>query len=248
TGHLIQDLGPQADHLLTVIGNGTEQLLIQLSDPVADLLSSLGLTGLAEPVGHIIKDASSIGELITDLGAPVDNLLIAVGKDTGYLLIELDHDVKGLLSSIGLNSLADPVGDLLGAIGSSLKRRENASNPNGLLEKLGPVVDCILRVTGEDAKDLLIKLSDPVAELFKGLGLTGVGRSLGEVVKSAASVGDLVADLGPVADCLLTVIGDDGSALLIKLAPDVADLVSSLHLPGVGEAVGEVLYVVGKNI
>ena len=248
TGHLIQDLGPQADHLLTVIGNGTEQLLIELSDPVADLLSSLGLTGLAEPVGHIIKDASTIGELITDLGAPVDHLLIAVGKDTGYLLIELDHDVKDLLDSIGLNSLADPVGDLLGAIGSSLKRREDASNPNGLLEKLGPVVDCILRVTGEDTKDLLIKLSDPVAELFKSLGLTGVGRSVGEVIKSAASVGDLIADLGPVAECLLTVIGDDGSALLIKLAPDVADLVGSLGLPGVGEAVGEVLDVVGENI
>ncbi|GCB17529.1 hypothetical protein AAWM_00414 [Aspergillus awamori] len=254
TGHLLQDLGVQADHLLTVVGNGTEQLLVQLSKPVADVLSSLGLTGLAKPVGHIIKDAGSIGELVTDLGAPVEQLLVVTGKDTGYLLIQLDQDVKGLLDGIGLDALGEPVGDLLGAIGSSLKRRQNwdynpdAKNPNGLLEKLGPVIDCILVITGEDAKDLIVKLSKPVAELFEKLGLTGLGKSVGKVIKTVGDAGDLVADLGPVSESLLTVVGDGGSKLVVQLAPDVADLVKGLGLPKLGDAVGEVLGAVGENL
>lgn len=255
TGHLLQDLGVQADHLLTVVGDGTEQLLVQLSQPVADLLSSLGLTGLAKPVGKIIKDAGSIGELVKDLGAPVEQLLVVTGKDTGYLLIQLDQDVKGLFDSIGLNALGEPVGDLLGAVGSSLKRRQNwdynpyAKNPNGLVEKLAPVIDCILVVTGEDAKDLVIKLSKPVAEVFKALGLTGLGDSVGKVVSTVGKdAGDLVSDLGQPTEKLLTVVGDGGSKLVIQLAPDVADLVGDLGLPKVGEAVGEVLGAVGNNV
>ncbi|RAL10286.1 uncharacterized protein BO97DRAFT_349720, partial [Aspergillus homomorphus CBS 101889] len=240
TGHLIQDLGPQADRLLKVVGSGTEELLIQLSDPVADLLTELGLVGLAQPVGSIIKSASSIGELVSDLGQPVDNLCIVTGRGVGYLLIELDQPVAGLLRGLGLDALAQPVGNLLSDIGSSLKRREDVSNPSGLLERLGPIVDCFLRITGENTELLLIQLSNPVAQLLNGLGLTGIGRSVGEVVRSAASVGELIADLGPEVDCLLTVVGDDGGFLLIKLAPDVAALVSGLGLPGVGVPVGTI--------
>ncbi|PYH84791.1 hypothetical protein BO82DRAFT_276279, partial [Aspergillus uvarum CBS 121591] len=246
TGHLIQDLGPQADRLLKVVGSGTEELLIQLSDPVADLLAGLGLVGLSQPVGNILRSASSIGELVSDLGQPVDNLCIVTGKGLGFFLIALDHPIADLLRGLGLDALAQPVGNILSEIGSSLKRRTDVAKPAGLLEELAPVVDCILQITGEDLKPLLIRLSNPLAQLLINLGLNEAGRSVGQVIRSAASVGDLIADLGPVVDCLLTVVGEDGGLLLIQLDPDVAALVSGLGLPAVGVPVGEIVGELGN--
>ncbi|RAH64484.1 uncharacterized protein BO66DRAFT_396145 [Aspergillus aculeatinus CBS 121060] len=248
TGHLIQDLGPQADRLLRVVGSGTEELLIQLSDPVADLLAGLGLVGLSQPVGSLLRSASSIGELVSDLGQPVDNLCIVTGKGLGFLLIELDHPVADLLRGLGLDALAQPVGNVLSDIGSSLKRRTDVSKPAGLLEELAPVVDCILQITGEDLKPLLIRLGNPVAQLLVNLGLNEAGRSVGQVIRSAASVGDLIANLGPVVDCLLTVVGEDGGLLLIKLDPDVAALVSGLGLPAIGVPVGTIVGELGNAL
>ncbi|RAH42334.1 uncharacterized protein BO95DRAFT_371115, partial [Aspergillus brunneoviolaceus CBS 621.78] len=248
TGHLIQDLGPQADRLLKVVGSGTEELLIQLSDPVTDLLAGLGLVGLSQPVGSLLRSASSIGELVSDLGQPVDNLCIVTGKGLGFLLIELDHPVADLLRELGLDALAQPVGNVLSDIGSSLKRRTDVSKPAGLLEELAPVVDCILQITGEDLKPLLIRLSNPVAQLLVNLGLNEAGRSVGQVIRSAASVGDLIANLGPVVDCLLTVVGEDGGLLLIKLDPDVAALVSGLGLPAIGVPVGTIVGELGNAL
>ncbi|OJJ99932.1 hypothetical protein ASPACDRAFT_60750 [Aspergillus aculeatus ATCC 16872] len=248
SGHLIQDLGPQVDRLLKVVGSGTEELFIQLSDPFADLLAGLGLVGLSQPVGSLLRSASSIGELVSDLGQPVDNLCIVTGKGLGFFLIELDHPVADLLRGLGLDALAQPVGNVLSDIGSSLKRRTNVSKPAGLLEELAPVVDCILQITGEDLKPLLIRLSNPVAQLLINLGLNEAGRSVGQVIRSAASVGDLIANLGPVVDCLLTVVGEDGGLLLIKLDPDVAALVSGLGLPAIGVPVGTIVGELGNAL
>ncbi|PKY06635.1 hypothetical protein P168DRAFT_116471 [Aspergillus campestris IBT 28561] len=242
TGHLIQDLGPQGKKLLTVIGLDSQKLLVSLSPAVTHLLEGLGLIGLGKPVGEVIKEAATVGELIADLGDPIECLLTVVGQDTGYLLIRLDPGLAGLLKGLGLPSIANPVGNLIGAVGKSLKRQD------GLLEDIAPVVDCILRIVGDDLQILLVRLSGPVAELVAGLGLTTLAEPVGEVIRSAATVGELVHDLGPVVGCLLTVVGEDGELLLVRLAPAVADLVSGLGLPALGVPVGEVINALGESI
>ncbi|KAE8356596.1 hypothetical protein BDV28DRAFT_145107 [Aspergillus coremiiformis] len=235
TGHLIQDLGPQANHILTIVGLHTEQLLVQLSPGVADLLVGLGLLGIGQPVGHIIKSAVTIAELIADLGSPVQCLLTVIGQDGGYLLIALDMPLTGLLTGLGLPSIAEPVGTIVGTVGQHLKRN------HGLLEDLAPTVKCMLKIIGADSKILLIELSEPVASLFIGLGLAQLAEPVGSVIMSAALVGDLVYDLGSPVKCTLTILGEDGGALLVQLSPAVASLLAGVGLPGVGVPAGHVV-------
>lgn len=242
TGHLIQDLGPQANDVLTIVGLHTEKLLLKLSPAVAHLLAGLGLAGVGEPVGEIIKSAATIGELIADLGDPVECLLTVVGQDGGYLLIALKPSLTGLIAGLGLPSIAQPVGNIVGTIGEHLKRDD------GLLEDLAPTVNCVLKVVGEDSKILLVALSQPVADLVTGLGLGQLAEPVGEVIKAAATVGDLVYDLGDPVECILTIVGEDGGILLVRLAPSVANLISGLGLPGVGIPVGQVVETLGEAL
>ncbi|KAL4754325.1 hypothetical protein BDW72DRAFT_166651 [Aspergillus terricola var. indicus] len=111
-----------------------------------------------------------------------------------------------------------------------------------------PKVQDILEVTGTDAQRLLIQLSPEVASLVSGLGLPTVGEPIGEVVAEASSVGELVNHTGAPTSQLLTVVGTDGKALLIKLAPSVARLLGGLGLPGVGSSVGSIIATLGNNL
>ncbi|KAE8168260.1 hypothetical protein BDV40DRAFT_310139 [Aspergillus tamarii] len=117
-----------------------------------------------------------------------------------------------------------------------------------IVQDVGHSVNQVLTVTGTDGKKLLIELSPKIAGLLSGLGLPGVGVSVGEVVKTAASVGDVIKGLGSAVDGLLTVVGKDGGALLIKLSPDIAGLLSSVGLPGVGIPVGSTVATLGENL
>lgn len=117
-----------------------------------------------------------------------------------------------------------------------------------LLQDLAPQLNNILVVTGPDAKVLLIELSPEVTALVSGLGLASLGVPLGGIVASAASLGDLLADLGKPVENLVTVVGVDGGALLISLSPEIAALVSDLGLPGVGVPLGTVVAIVGGSL
>ncbi|PIG80758.1 hypothetical protein AARAC_006534 [Aspergillus arachidicola] len=198
----------------------------------------------------------------TAVGAPLlDGLL---GGLLGNLPIvsslgQLNGVLGGLLNLGGGGEL--PVLAILGGLGK-LPTGTTGAIPSGLpsglpsavptsvalLQDLAPQLNNILVVTGPNAKLLLIKLSPEVTALVSGLGLASLGVPLGGIVASAASVGDLLAELGKPVENVVTVVGADGGALLISLSPQVAALVSGLGLPGVGIPIGTVVAIVGGSL
>ncbi|KAA8647176.1 hypothetical protein EYZ11_003862 [Aspergillus tanneri] len=229
TGHLVQDLGNPTHKLLHVVGIHREELLIKLSLVVEDLLGGLDVHD--KLVGYIIKEAPSLAELVADLDDPTKCYLVVLGKNTGYLLVGLDHRVSGLLSEVGLKSIVGPVGQVVGTVGQG-----------GLLEHVAPVDNCLLQIVSEDGKILLVELSGPLAGEVSGLGL-GLAKTVGKVVKAAAEVGELVKGLAPVGECLLTIVGNDGKPLLIQLSEAVASRVDKSVFPGLEVPVGKVVKV-----
>lgn len=244
-GHILQDLAPELNNVLTITGPNAQTLLLELSPEVTALVSGLGLPALGVPLGSIVASASSLGELVTGLGPTVDGLVTVVGADVGALLISLSPEVAGLLSGLGLPSVGIPVGTIVATLGTSLKRD---AAPGEIVQDLVPTVGQILTVTGPNAKQLLIKLSPQVAALIDGLGLTSIGGSVGSVIKTAGNIGDLISDLSGPVKGLLTVTSDNGQVLLIQLSPEVAAVVIGLGLPSVGVPVGTVVATLGKNL
>ncbi|OGM40944.1 hypothetical protein ABOM_010345 [Aspergillus bombycis] len=244
SGHIVQDAGHGVNQVLTVTGPNAKKLLIELSPRVAGLLSGLGLPGVGVSVGEIVKTAASVGDLIKDLGPAVDGLLTVVSKDGSALLIKLSSDVAGLLSGVGLPGVGIPVGNIVATLGENLKRSADGQ----LVQDVAPKVQDVLEVTGTDSKRLLIQLSPSVASLLAALGLPGVGTSVGQIIKTAGNVGDLLKDLGEPVKNLLTVVAQDGSFLLIKLSPDVAGLLTGLGLPALGTSVGSVVATLGASL
>ncbi|KAE8154495.1 hypothetical protein BDV25DRAFT_135929 [Aspergillus avenaceus] len=243
-GHILPDVGHGANQVLTVTGQDAKKLLIELSPEVAGLLSGLGLPAIGEPVGEVIKTAASVGDLLSDVGDVTEGLLTVVSKDGDALLIKLSSDVTGLLSGLGLPALGVPIGSIVSTLGENLKRTADGK----IVEDVAPKAKDVLEVTGADSKRLLVQLSPSVASLIGSLGLPGVGTSVGQIVKSAGSVGDLLKDLGEPVQNLLTVVGQDGSFLLIKLSSDVAGLLTGLGLPALGTSVGNVVATLGSSL
>jgi hypothetical protein len=244
-GHILLDLAPELNNVLTITGPNAQTLLLELSPEVTALVSGLGLPALGVPLGSIVASASSLGELVTGLGPQVEGLVTVVGVDVGALLISLSPEVAGLVSGLGLPTVGIPVGTVVATLGTSLKRD---AAPGEIIQDLVPTVGQILTVTGPNGKQLLIKLSPEVAALVDGLGLTSIGGSVGSVIKTAGNVGDLISDLSVPVKGLLTVVSDDGQKLLIQLSPEVTALVSGLGLPSVGVPVGTVVATLGKNL
>ncbi|KAJ5297707.1 hypothetical protein PENANT_c005G07009 [Penicillium antarcticum] len=240
-GHIVQNLGPQLDNILTVTGPDVGTLLIELSPEVTALVSGLGLPGLGVPLGSIVASASGLGGLVTALGKPVDGLVTVVGADVGALLIELSAPVAALVSGLGLPGVGVPLGTVVATVGKNLKRGE-------IVNDVAPSVKSTLTVTGANAKQLLLELSPEVTALVSGLGLGSIAGPVGSIIKEAASVGDLLKDVSEPVDQLLHVVNDDGKHLLIKLSPSVAALVAGLGLPQVGTPVGTIVATVGNNL
>jgi len=243
TGKIIQDLAPEVDRILTITGPNAKTLLIKLSPEVAALVDGLGLVGIGAPVGAVVASASSVGDLLKNLGPKVDGLLTVIGDGTSVLLIQLSGPVAALVSGLGLPAVGIPVGTVVATLGQNIKRSSGK-----LLEDLAPKLDQVLVVTGQDAQKLLIELSPEVAALVAGLGLFGLAAPIGAVVASASSVGELVQNLGPQVEGLVIVLGQGTGALLIQLSGPVAALVSGLGLPSVGIPVGAVVATLGANI
>jgi hypothetical protein len=244
SGQLVTDLGPVVQQVLTVTGQDLKPLLLQLSPEVTALVSALGLPSVGTPVGSIVATASSLGDLLTSLGPNVNNLLVAVGQDASFLLIELAPSVASLVAGLGLPPLSVPVGAIVTTVGNHVKR----AGTGQLLADIGKQVDGILTVTGPQAQLLLIQLSPEVTALLSGLGLPAVGVPVGSVVASASSVGALLTALGPGLQGILLVVEQDGKFLLISLAPTLTGLLSGLGLPAVGIPVGTVVATVAANL
>lgn len=241
-GKVLQDLGPELQNILVVTGPNVGTLLIQLSPEVAALVSGLGLGALGVPLGGIVASASGLGGLVTGLGPYVNGLVTVLGADVGALLVGLSPEVAGLVSGLGLPTVGVPVGTVIATVGTSLKRGE-------IVQDITPEVGSTLRVTGTNAEELLVKLSPSVAALVSGLGLPTVGVPLGAVVATAGQgTGKLLNDVAAPVEQLLTITGNDGQDLLVKLSPEVAALVSGLGLPTVGVPAGAVVATIGQNL
>ncbi|CAI7568625.1 unnamed protein product [Penicillium glandicola] len=240
-GHIVQDLGPELDNILTVVGPDATILLIELSPEVSALVAGLGLGALSAPLGSIVASASGVGALVTGLGPVVDNLVTVVGADTGALLITLSPEVAGLVSGLGLPAVGVPVGTVVATLGKNVKRGE-------IVEDVAPKVGSTITVIGENAKKLLIELSPSVTSLVASLGLTSISGPIGSIVAEAADVGDLVKDISVPVEDLLHIVAKDGKHLLIKLAPSVVALVTGLGLPTVATPLGAILTTVAQNL
>lgn len=240
-GHVVQNLGPQLDNILTVVGPDVGTLLIELSPEVSAVVTGLGLGALGVPLGNVVASASGVGALVTGLAPVVDGLVTVVGADVGALLINLSPGVAGLLSGLGLPAVGVPVGTVVAVLGKNVKRGE-------IVQDLAPKVKSTLTVTGKNTENLLIELSPALTSVVAGLGLTGIAGPVGSIVYKAASLGELIAHIsGPVED-LLHIVGKDGQHLLIKLSPSVVALVTGLGLPTVATPLGPLLTTVGKNL
>ncbi|KAL4808871.1 hypothetical protein BDV18DRAFT_133369 [Aspergillus unguis] len=238
TGHLVQDLGPQVDRLLTVTGTDGQKTLIQVNESVYNLLS--GRVSLGDSVGEIIGDAASLGDLVKDLGPIIDCILTIVGEDSKILLVQLAPEIADLLRgagvTLGLDSVNNPIGNLLkpvagllNSLGLNLKRDGN-SNP--------------FKVHGLDGKDQDVFINGPLGDELHGHGVAGI---VGTVIRISISVTELVKDLGPEVDDLLVTVGRETGYLLIRLDPAVAKLVNTL-LPELGGPLGSIVKTVGQNL
>lgn len=241
TGQIVTDAGKPVQKLLSVTGQDAKQLLLQLSPEVTALLSGLGLPEVGVPVGAVIATASSLGDLVKDLGSDVEGLLTVVGTDGKFLLVQLGADVAALVSGLGLPSVGVPVGAIIATIGDHVRR-------DGIVDGAGSAVAGLLTVTGQDAKKLLIQLSPEVTALLSGLGLPAVGVVAGEVIASASSIGDLLTDIAPAVKGLLHIVSQDTGYLLIQLSDDVAGLLSGLGLPELGVPIGAVVSTLAESL
>ncbi|KAJ5254641.1 hypothetical protein N7505_011850 [Penicillium chrysogenum] len=123
-GELVHDVAPKVGNTLEVTGVNTKNLLVELSPSVTSLVAGLGLTTIAGPVGSIVHEASSLGELVKHVSGPVEDLLHIVANDGKHLLIKLSPSVVGLVTGLGLPTVATPSRDVVTDIASDCTRRD----------------------------------------------------------------------------------------------------------------------------
>lgn len=244
TGEIVTDLGPEVNQTLAVTGTDAQQLLVQLSPEVAALVDSLGLASVGEPLGSVVATASSVGDLLKELGPNTEGVVVVTGEDAKILLVQLSPSVASLVAGL-LPPLAVPVGAVVTTVGDHVKR---ATGTGKLLADIGTQVDGALTIAGPATSTLLIQLSPELTALVSGLGLPPVGTLVGSVVASASSVGDLLTELGPGLDGLLIVVENGAEYLLIQLSPVVSGLLSGLGLPALGVPLGEVVDEVAYHL
>ncbi|CBF77224.1 hypothetical protein AN4575.2 [Aspergillus nidulans FGSC A4] len=120
---------------------------------------------------------------------------------------------------------------------------EECHGTGHLIQDLGPQVNRALTVTGADGERFLVQVNEDVYNLLSGR--VSLSDSIGEIVGDAATIGDLIADLGPIIDCILTIVGEDSHILLVRLAPEVADLLRgtgvTLGLDAINNPIGGLL-------
>ncbi|OQD65482.1 hypothetical protein PENPOL_c006G05737 [Penicillium polonicum] len=119
-GEIVQDLAPKVKTTLTVTGKNAKNLLVELSPSVTSLVAGLGLTTISGPIGSIVAEASSVGDLLVHISEPVENLLHIVGNDGKHLLVKLSPSVVALVTGLGLPTVATPLGAVLTTVAQNL--------------------------------------------------------------------------------------------------------------------------------
>ncbi|KFY96074.1 hypothetical protein V498_02928 [Pseudogymnoascus sp. VKM F-4517 (FW-2822)] len=147
-----------------------------------------------------------------------------VPVDAG-LLAKLSPDVAALVTGLGLTSLAPGLAGTLISLSEGLKARQVPSVPGAVPVDAG----------------LLAKLSPDVAALVTGLGLTSLAPGL------AGTLISLSEGLKARADSPVPNIPVDG-ALLAKLSPDVAALVSGLGLTTLSPGLAATLVTLSQGL
>ncbi|OJJ03516.1 hypothetical protein ASPVEDRAFT_42983 [Aspergillus versicolor CBS 583.65] len=230
TGHLVQDLAPQVNRLLTVTGADGEDFLVQVNEDVYNLLS--GRVSLSESVGEIVGDAASIGDLIADLGPIIDCILTIVGEDSHILLVRLSPEIADLLrgagATLGLDAVTNPVGQVVKSLGLNIKRDQ--------LDHFD--------VHGLDGNSLPVQIPGALGKAIANLHFE---TPVGTVIATGIEATKIIQKLGPRADGFLAVLGEGTGLVLIRLAPQVARVVKGLA-PELANPVGNVVGIFGDSL
>ncbi|KAJ5801128.1 uncharacterized protein N7518_003196 [Penicillium psychrosexuale] len=188
-GQVIQT-AESVDKLDTNTGSGLTQItalldngnaaLIELTQEVVDLLSSLGLHKVGSLLGSIVGGLESItGNVKRD--DPLQNVLsitdvngLAGGKN---LLVQVEPTVVGLLSGLDLSTIEGPIGNVVAVAPSVSELKSKVPEIPGAN---------FIAVNAEDEVSvLLIKVDGAVQGLLSTLGLGSVGTTVGSIVSSA---------------------------------------------------------------
>ncbi|KAJ5372423.1 hypothetical protein N7517_004429 [Penicillium concentricum] len=190
-GQVVQT-ADSVDQLDTNSGSGLTQVtailengnaaLIELTQGVVDLLSSLGLGEVGSLLGSIVGGLESItGNIKRD--DPLQNVLsitdlhnLAGGKD---LLVQVEPTLLGLLSGLDFSTIEGPVGNVV-AMAPSLSELKSK------IPKI-PGADFIAVNTEDKASVLLVKVDGAVQGLLSTLGLGSLGTAIGSIVSSVKS-------------------------------------------------------------
>ncbi|KGO61437.1 hypothetical protein PEX2_085120 [Penicillium expansum] len=187
-GQVIQT-AQSVDQLDTSSGSGLTQVtavlengnaaLIQLTQEVVDLLSSLGLGEVGSLLGSIVGGLESITGNIKRAD-PLQNVLsitdmngLAGGKD---LLVQVEPTLLGLLSGLDLSTVQGPVGNVVAMAPSVTELKSKIPNIPG--------ADFIAVNAEDKASVLLIKINGAAQGLLSTLGLGSVGTAIGSIVSS----------------------------------------------------------------
>lgn len=187
-GQVIQT-AQSVDQLDTSSGSGLTQVtavlengnaaLIQLTQEVVDLLSSLGLGEVGSLLGSIVGGLESITGNIKRAD-PLQNVLsitdmngLAGGKD---LLVQVEPTLLGLLSGLDLSTVQGPVGNVVAMAPSVTELKSKIPNIPG--------ADFIAVNAEDKASVLLIKVNGAAQGLLSTLGLGSVGTAIGSIVSS----------------------------------------------------------------
>ncbi|KAJ5210598.1 hypothetical protein N7491_010405 [Penicillium cf. griseofulvum] len=190
-GQVVQT-AESVDQLDTKSGSGLTQVtailengnaaLIELTQEVVDLLSSLGLGEVGDLLGSIVGGLESItGSIKRD--DPLQNVLsvtdmngLAGGKN---LLVQVEPTLLGLLSDLDLSTIEGPIGNVVA-------RAPSLSELKSKVPKI-PGAEFIAVEAEDKASVLLIKVDGAVQGLLSTLGLGSLGTAVGSVVSSVKS-------------------------------------------------------------
>ncbi|KAJ5154379.1 uncharacterized protein N7500_009818 [Penicillium coprophilum] len=167
---------------VTAILENGNAALIELTQGVVDLLSSLGLGDVGSLLGSIVGGLESItGNVKRD--NPLQNILsitdvdgLAGGED---LLVQVEPTLLGLLSGLDFSTIEGPVGNVV-AMAPSLSELKSK------VPKI-PSADFIAVNTETKASVLLVKVDGAVQGLFSTLGLGSLGTAIGSIISSVKS-------------------------------------------------------------
>lgn len=119
-GEILSDVAPEVKGTLITTGDNAKNLLLQLSPEITQLVATLGLTGAAVPLGHVIADAADVGDLVKDVSGPVEELLVITNDDGKNLLVKLSPDLASAVAGLGLPTLAPPLASIVTTVGHNL--------------------------------------------------------------------------------------------------------------------------------